>query len=238
MRIAVCDDDIYMLNRVGDIVLSLCTEWEEVVVDRFSDCLELLQAHRKQPYQVLFSDIQMPQMDGFNLSQELVSVFRDLIVVYITNHDHLVFQSLAFHPTYFVRKEKLQDDMKRAFAEVVKEYRARYDKVYFDCRKGDEWQAMCLPIGQIRYVMSQGRRIYVVTDSDKYTGRGMLSDWKKKLEENGFAYCHSSYLVNIARVVGITNEDLLLDSGERIPLSRRRLRSIKADIVERGVIRI
>lgn len=238
MRIAVCDDDLFMLDQVGDIVLSLCSEWEGAVVDRFTDSLDLLQAHRKQPYQVLFSDIQMPQMDGFHLSQELVKISRNIIVVYITNHDHLVFHSLEFHPTYFVRKEKLQSDMKRAFAEVVKAYRARFDKVYFDCRKGGEWLAMCIPVEQIRYVMSEVRRVYVITDTEQYSVRGVLSDWGEKLAGNGFARCHSRYLVNIARVVGIANDNLVLDSGERIPLSRRRLQEIKAEIVERGVIQI
>ncbi len=238
MRIAVCDDDVFMLNQVAEIMLSLCSEEENATVDRFTDSLNLLQAHQKQPYEILFSDIQMPQMDGFDLSQELAKISQNIIVVYITNHDHLVFSSLKFHPTYFVRKEKLKEDMKYAFDEVKKEYRARFGKVCFDQRVGKGRGAVCLPLEQIRYVMSEVRKVYVVTETEQYLTCEGLSCWKEKLEGLGFAQCHSRYLVNISKVLGLAGDSIILEGDERIPLSRRRMQEIKAQIVERGVIQI
>ncbi len=239
MRIAICDDDKGMLSRIRESVLLLCGEHNiEATVDAFEDCNELLGAHEQMPYQVLFSDIQMPQMDGFELSRRVCDCEPSTIVVFITDHEHLVFDSLRYSPTYFVRKDSFEQDMRSAFHQVYKVYENRYRELYIENLTDEGPQATKLPIGELNYVMTQSRRLHFVTDKGQYVARGSLSKWKDELAANGFVCCHSRYLVNASKVLTIERENVVLVNGESIPISRHRVQDVKLEMLKRGVLRI
>lgn len=239
MRIAICDDDKGMLSRIRESVLLLCGEHKvDATVDVFEDCNELIDVHEKKPYQILFSDIQMPQMDGFELSRRVCNREPSAIIVFITDYEHLVFDSLQYSPTYFVRKDSFEQDMRSAFLQVRKVYENRYRELFIENLTSEGRQAMKLPLGELNYVMTQSRKLYFVTDKERYEARGSLSRWKDELAANGFVCCHSSYLVNASKVLTIERENVVLVNGESIPISRHRVQEVKLEMLKRGVLRI
>lgn len=49
-----------------------------------------------------------------------------------------------------------------------------------------------------------------------------LSDIETKLENSGFVRCHISYLCNLAYVQELRRTELVLQGGQRVPISRNR----------------
>ena len=69
MRIAVCDDEEKFRIQARDLIDKLSNSLD-VIVDTYPDGRELLAAFDKNPYDVLFLDIEMPEMDGITLSKK------------------------------------------------------------------------------------------------------------------------------------------------------------------------
>jgi CheY-like chemotaxis protein len=65
-RILMAEDN--MINqRVGKLIL----ERAGFAIDLAADGMETLEAHKKQPYDLILMDCQMPVMDGFEASREI-----------------------------------------------------------------------------------------------------------------------------------------------------------------------
>ena len=74
----------------------------------------------------------------------------------------------------------------------------------------------------VLYFEIRGRLIDVhKTDgtSDYY---GKISILEEELREKGFFRCHKSYLIHLKYVTGYNRQDVTLDNGEIIPVSKRR----------------
>ena len=65
-RILMAEDNL-INQRVGKLILQRAGFYVDVAVDG----LETLAAHKKQPYDIVLMDCQMPAMDGFEASREI-----------------------------------------------------------------------------------------------------------------------------------------------------------------------
>ena len=64
-----------------------------------------------------------------------------------------------------------------------------------------------------------------------------LDEVSEKLK-TGFIRCHKSYLVNLDYVKDVTDSDIVLKSGELIPISRSCKDAVKNDYFEYNAARI
>ncbi len=83
----------------------------------------------------------------------------------------------------------------------------------------------------IKYIVGgKGVFSYVHTNDGVYTVRLLLKDIKEKLCDD-FYRCHSSYIVNLKRVVFLSSQKITLDDKTEIPVSSKRYSQIKNDII-------
>lgn len=82
----------------------------------------------------------------------------------------------------------------------------------------------------ILYVQANGRytAIRVCGEDAMYFDEGSISCWEDRLALYGFVRCHKSYLVNLSKIRAM-EEDLLLEGGIRIPISRRERKMLKEE---------
>ena len=65
IRIAVCDDEVIFVRCLRDMVEALFEkQGMEFQCFVYTNAPELIQAHRKEEFQLLFLDIDMPEMSG------------------------------------------------------------------------------------------------------------------------------------------------------------------------------
>ena len=74
----------------------------------------------------------------------------------------------------------------------------------------------------ILYIESFGHNVEINTIDKKYTIRKNIGIMEKELDGNDFVRCHRSYIVGLQHVNRIGKNELELDSGEIIPVSRRQ----------------
>ena len=76
-----------------------------------------------ESYDLIFMDIDMPKITGIQIASDLRSIGVDTTLVFVSNHDHFVFESFKYSPYRFIRKNNLLDDTKEmisTFCEILK----------------------------------------------------------------------------------------------------------------------
>ena len=72
ITVAVCDDNIPVLEKLAAMLKELCGHYfSETEIKTYTGGTALLEAHEETPFDVLFLDIRMPEVDGFSV------VFQD-----------------------------------------------------------------------------------------------------------------------------------------------------------------
>lgn len=228
MRIAVCEDeDIFRKQIVKEIegyYHSL-----DVVVDSFSSGEELVKKYEKgkemgeiPQYDILFLDIEMKRLDGFDTAKAIRSYGGKEILIYLTSHTELAMQGYEVEAFRFLAKPVEREKLWEALGELKK--RLRKGKNIILHTKEEE---VCVEVTSILYVESMKNDVYYYvlehrnTDCMKvYKVREKMSNVEKELLEEGFFRCHRSYLVQLAAVESYNNLELTLSGDVQIPISR------------------
>ena len=108
MRIAVCDDEerfrLDIKKHIDKIYNSL-----DVVVDCFSGGKELIASFEARPYDLVFLDIEMPEMDGITLAKKLRDMNDKIYIVFLTGHVEYALEGYEVNALRYLTKP-IQDD--------------------------------------------------------------------------------------------------------------------------------
>ena len=223
---AICDDEKTMLDRLRGHIMSVCERQSiEISVEKFTSGSELFNAHKKHPFDVVFLDIDMPEINGFDIAESINNGEKALIV-FVTTHDELVYSSLKFRPFRFIRKSHFESELPEALnavnAEISKRNAGR--KFPLKTKTGEVF----LDIGNIEYIEIYGHTLRVsVLGGEFLECYGSLSSLEEQLAAFDFVRVHKSYLVNLKYIFSIEKTQVILDDKTSIPLSRYKAADVK-----------
>ncbi|MDF2586305.1 MAG: Response regulator of the LytR/AlgR family [Anaerocolumna sp.] len=224
LQIAVCDDEKVTLEELEkQLNKEFATTDLEYEIHSFTNSLDLLEATKTIIFDILFLDIEMPQVTGIELAAEIRAVNNFVYIIFITNREDLVFQSIHFRPFRFIRKKYLYEELSEAILALTKKIKAEniYYKINF------QNTTIEIKITEILYIESFRHDIYLNSKDTTYRIRSNLSKMEKELEPLGFIRVHSGYLVNYRYIFSIEKTKVILSNQDSIPLSRYRFEAVK-----------
>lgn len=230
MRALIVDDEIYareeleaMLNETGEFL----------VAGKCANALEAMQAIRKEKPDVLFLDIQMPVINGFEL---LGMIDGNLMpnVVFVTAYDEYALKAFEENALDYLLKPVEKERLLKT-VEKLKKRSAEGDKPVFT--SPDIQKIPCLhastikliDVAEIEYVRSGEAGVHVISPNGEFYTELTLQVLENKTR---LVRCHKQFLVNIDLVDAIIpRENMLADiktkSGRLVPVSRRYLRILR-----------
>ena len=224
IRAAICDDEPTILDCLYEnIPAEFKRQGTDIHIEKFLSGGEFLNAHKEEPFDVVFLDIDMPEISGFDIAEK-ISGERTLII-FVTTHDELVFSSLKFQPFRFIRKSFIDDELGEVVDDIIKVLSKRIagKKFKLQTRSHDVY----VDVEQIVYIEIYGHWLHVYTcDGEVLECYGILSDYESQLEPFDFVRTHKSYLVNCRYIHSIQKEQVVLDNKTSVPLSRRRINAV------------
>jgi len=227
MRIAVCDDNnatLKVLNKSITNAFSKFTDKFNVTV--FSDGTVLLNEHKKEPFDIVFLDIDMPDITGFEIAEKL-NQDKETFIIFITSHDEFVYSSIKFQPFRFIRKSHLDQELSEAVSSSTEAYNKKImgKRYSFQTPKGEVF----LDLKKVTYIEIYGHWLKIsMDDGNKVECYGSLSELEENLSPFDFVRVHKSYLVNCRYIYSLQTRQVVLDDKTVIPLSRYKAENVRA----------
>jgi two-component system LytT family response regulator len=230
MRALIVDDEIYAREELEAM---LDETGEFLVAGKCANAMEAMQAIRKEKPDVLFLDIQMPVINGFEL---LGMIDGNLMpnVVFVTAYDEYAFKAFEENALDYLLKPVEKERLLKT-VEKLKKRSAEGDKPVFtgpDIQKIPCLHASTIKLidaAEIEYVRSGEAGVYVISPGGEFYTELTLQVLENKTH---LVRCHKQFLVNIDLVDEIIlRENMLADiktkSGRLVPVSRRYLRVLR-----------
>ena len=221
MRIAVCDDE--ELFRIEfKAVLDKVLINAEYDIDTFPDGSSLYEAFLKNPFDLVFLDIEMPGIDGITLAKRLRAISENVHIVFLTSHIEYALEGYEVNALRYLVKPV---DINK-LGEVLK---------YVQDKKNNSRQIMIreegedivIDISDIIYMESMDKNVRIVTSKGEYITRYNISDYEEELKNSGFLRTHRGYLISLSKVKKIVKNDVVMDGDISLPVSRSNLKALK-----------
>lgn len=232
LRTFVIDDE----RLARQELMELLEPYDEIeIIGEFGDPAEAIEAIEKEKPDLLFLDIQMPGMDGFELLQELSAVPD---VIFVTAYDDYAIQAFEVSALDYLLKPVQQDRLEEAIKRlqhkpkeavaVRKEVLDEEDRVFV--KDGD--RCWFVNLNDVKMFESEGNYVRVYFNGNKPLILKSLNSLNDRLNSRVFFRANRKYIINLNWVENIEtwfNGGLLVElkGGEKIEVSRRQAAKFK-----------
>lgn len=114
MKVLFCDDDLEMLKQLEN---DFKVYFKNQIIELETKCL-YQNFTDFQKYDICFLDIDLKNEDGIALAKKLKTYNSQLIIIFISQREDLVFQTFSVQPFQFIRKKHYQEDIKEVFNQL------------------------------------------------------------------------------------------------------------------------
>lgn len=233
MKIAACDDDVVFLHELNICFQQYADKYNnKIEYQSFTNPLELVARIEKgNQYDVILLDIFMPGINGIQCAKDIRNFDNDVKIIFLTSSTEFAIESYdvrAYH--YLVKplqKEKLYLILKR----LAEENGIAEKKVIIvKCKNG----MVKITLSKLEYCEMVNRKIMLHMESgEKYECSMRMSEMEEKLEcFEMFLRPHRSFFVNMDYIHTLTMQEILMESGIRIPVPREKYAWIKKTYME------
>jgi len=240
IKAVLIDDEVHCIKTLSYEIEQRCPQVE--VLSTFNDSEKGLTGVLELEPDLLFLDVEMPKLNGFELLTKLKEKTQHMpLVVFTTAYDNFAIEAFKVDAIDYLMKPILGDDLNRVMekvnARMHEESPEQVTSLLEDIRDtlGRSQTRVALPTGEgieyvpvesIVYCQSQGSYTRVVRDekNDLLISRNLkyISDL---LPEDQFLRVHNSYLVAASRISKFVRQDggyLVMDNGDNVGVSRSR----------------
>ena len=222
-KVAILDDDKTALMISSSVIDGFLKEKNiEYSIFSFSNGENFIASEKEELFDLSFLDIDLDGESGLEVADKLLSIKKDSQIIFLSQREDLVFECLKFHPFGFIRKSKMIDDfslMMNQFFNVFLEEKADDTRIEVI----DKTKTISFKVNEIVYI--EGDRNYqrvVLKDGSSQNVRIKLGSLEEKLEKYGFIRIHKGYLLNHLYIRSILGNEILLTTGSRLPMSKKR----------------
>ncbi len=241
IKAVIVDDEEFAVIDIKD---HLCAYPNIEVIGTFSNGKEGLEGINKLKPDLVFVDIEMPELNGFEMLGRLV---YSPVVVFCTGYSKYAIEGYEYDPSDFLLKpvkvQRFDSAMQKVFKDIDRrsleqrlirqKQQVGYLLLEFRDLHGDSRKVYVWP-DDIIYVQPQENNAnyieYHLLDKTCHVVKKTLKKALIDLDPKGFVQVHRSYLVNKSKIKELyKNETLILKGAEpiHIPISRGYRKIVK-----------
>ena len=202
------------------LALSKIYAYQDWTFRHFTKASDLARRLKEEEYQLFVFDevFKTPRLESVFVHDHPNSMFVYLCENPIRTKGNDQRHRVLYLDKGNIRQEVLQvQDQLLSLSHQMDSYELNYDGVH-----------VFLPYPDIYYLDKMEKMIYFHTKKGEFHERANMSDLEKVFTPYGFLRVHVSYLVKAIHIVAWYKDEVELDNGDRIPLSRQQKRKILA----------
>lgn len=231
----IVDDEPHCCQTLDLMLKRYCPQVE--VTGIYHSAEQALPAIKTTPLQIVFLDIEMPQMNGFELLEELTEINFELI--FTTSYDQYAIKAIRFSALDYllkpIDKEELQKAVQKAVQRLAYPLPQQIDILLKKLHQPAAATKIALPtmeglqmvaVDSIISCESNGNyTIFFLKNNRKITASRILKEIEEMLEGHSFVRVHNSYIVNINEIEKYIKGEggyLIMSDGSSVDVSRSR----------------
>ena len=237
IRCILIDDEKNALEMMEWLLKTYCPDVEIVAMCNSSELgVEAIRQHRPD---LVFLDIEMPKMNGFDMLEKFDKLFFE--VVFCTAYDQFAIKAFKYSALNYLLKPVDPDDLKATILRI-NEKKSAPSREQFDLllqnmkqREKSTPQRIALttgdglifvPTADIIYCEAESNYTNVVlTGGKKILVSKVLKEIDEVLSGPDFYRVHSSFLININRIKKLVRGDggyIVMDNDATVSISRSK----------------
>ena len=236
IKAIIIDDEPYCCEVLAALLQDCCPEVKIVAVCQ--NGMDGLSSIREQIPDLVFLDVEMPKMNGFEMLEQLPSINFHLI--FTTSYDQYALKAFRFSAIDYLLKPIDQEELQKAIQKVlqhtqaplpqqleilmrkIQQPTASINKIALPTMEG----LQMIPIDLIISCESDDNyTILKLKDKRKIIVSCTLKEIEEIMEDHSFIRVHRSYLVNLNEIEKYLKGEggyLIMTDGSTIDVSRTR----------------
>ena len=220
------------------------------VVAECANGFEALKAVAQHQPELIFLDIQMPKLDGFEVLELLEAEGKRPAVVFVTAYDQHALRAFEAHAVDYLLKPFSKERFDAALAKARAQQSAQppvpapaASELAAAARQGKPLERIVVKDGpkvtvvhldHLDWVQAQDDYVLLRTEGRNLLKQQTLASLETQLDSSRFIRIHRSYILNLDRLIRVEQDtrehrDAILRDGTRLPVSRagyQRLREL------------
>lgn len=237
-KVLVVDDEVPAREKINRFLLQYPAEFDIQMAINAMEAIHLLAA---ESFDLLFLDVQMPQMDAFSMIDQ-IGLEQLPAIIFSTAYNHYAVKAFEVHAIDYLLKPYNYDRFQVAVDKVLDQFQFQLnphvmlENMLKSLSNQQKYPSMIwvnqggklipLDVQQIEYLESDGNYVQIYTSKHKFLVRQSLVDLASKLNPDQFVRVHRSFVVNQQQITAVhpkSHGDMfaILQSEKKVPISRR-----------------
>jgi len=235
LKAILIDDEISSIETLEIELNRHCPKVE--VIAKYNDPMQAVEVIPSMEFDVLFLDIEMPWLNGFDLLNQLKNI--NFEVVFITAYDQYAIQAFKVSAIDYLLKPIQAEELQSAVDRCIKRRSSSLNNVPIKNlinnlnKKNIGERKLLLPtaegidfitIGDIIHCNAESNYTRIITKDRQIFLAKTLKEIEEMLAEYNFFRVHSSHLVNIDYIKRYSRSEgvLVMSNDQNISVSRLR----------------
>lgn len=231
IKAIIIEDNAFMATVLSDLLQQHATDMSIVgIANTGREALQLIASTKPN---VIFLDIELPDMNGFELLQKLDDI--QFQTIFTTSHSHYAIKAFRFNALDYLIKPIDENELNEAIKRFLKSTGNSIDvknalanlesqsvenqKLVLSTQNG----TLRLPLKQITHIEGERNYSYIyLSNGTRELSSKNLAYFEDILLDKSFFRGHRSYLVNRYHIETLKIDQFLMKNGIEIPISRRK----------------
>ena len=237
IKTIIADDEILARQKLRQL---LQNEPEIDIMGEGASAMETIDLVQLTRPDLVFLDIQMPGMDGFDILSTLAA--HDVVpaprIIFTTAYDQYALKAFEINAIDYLLKPFTRDRLNQAVQRAREQLRPSNDHGAQSKPSGSsqnyttrivfksKGRILFLPITDIRWIGAEENYVRICTEGESHLLRETMARFESRLDPSSFIRVHRSAIVNLQYVREIRRDGpdgeslVLMQDGQKVPVSR------------------
>lgn len=237
LKVVIADDEVLARQKLRQLLQG---EMEAEIVGEAANALETIDLVQFTNPDLLLLDVQMPDMDGFDLVSALLATetIRLPRIIFTTAYDKYAIRAFEINAVDYLLKPFTRERLKQGFQRAQEQLAAARENRRDGKRTSDsgsyatrlvfksKGRILFLPMSDIRWIGAEENYVRICTDRESHLLRETMAHFETRLDPMCFVRVHRSAIVNLQYAKEIRTDSqegesfVLLQDGQKVPISR------------------
>jgi len=225
LKCAVVDDS--SLQRLS-IVKLIMDHPNLKVVAQYNNAIETKNGLLDTEVDLIFLDIEMPILTGFELLDDLPNKPQ---IIFVTGKTKYAFKAFDYDAVDYIQKPVNRERFNNAVSKAINLYQLKTSGVPVEDENfifvKSNLKNRKVFLNKLKYIEALGDYVKFVTEKDTFVVLATMKSFELQLPSEKFLRIHKSYIVNLEKVERYNSKNIEIDK-QLLPLSRHK----KTNLIE------